>query len=65
MKLVFDAAISEINISASNMEMYNPQQVLNKIALEPNHSLDIADIARKMFESNKLYKVTIEEAKGE
>jgi len=62
MKIVFDAVIKEINIS--DMGMYNSQQVLDMISLEPNYGADIAAAARQMFLENKLYRVTIEEKKG-
>ena len=63
MKLVFDAAISEVNTSTTGILF--DKEVVDKLSLVPNLNFDMAGIARKMFESNKLYKVTIEEAKGE
>jgi len=63
MKLVFDATITGIYIS--NAGVMFDRQIVDKLTLVPELNFDMAGVAREMFKSNKLYKVTIEEAKGE
>jgi len=62
-KVVFNASVSGIRIS--NMGTFDDMQFVDRLTLNPYQYSDMASSIREMFDTNKLYKVTIEEIRHE